>query len=243
MRDYKAEYQRRIQNGLDRWYSRSQARGHPGKGERGIREDNMASVCTNSKCPYGWKHHAEHVRAARLGWRRLKSGYKPALSFAFRGYTVEKHRGGKVILRDSNGEHLHLDEKEANIIVREVKTSQKQEEIKQRKEAKYREREEAAYAKQRNAEEKEMLYHALREVVGKKGIRNYSKVGGRQILQEDVWNVIPRSYRASRNNTAGLTPDEVADELRERFPYLGINSDSELAQAFRKVALQRSNSR
>lgn len=234
MRDYKAEYRRRIESGLDRWYSRSQARGHPSKGERGIRED-MASVCNNSKCPYGWQHHKEHVRAAKLGWRRQRAGYKPALQFAFHGYTVEKHRGGKVILRDAHGDHLHLDEKEANIIVREVQTSRKHEEAQKKREEQHRQKEEAAYQRQRKIEEKEMLFYALREVVGRKGIRNYRSVDGKRILQEDVWSLIPRSYRASKNNTAASTPDEVADELAERFPYLNIRSDSDLAQAFRKV--------
>jgi len=235
MRDYKAEYQRRIESGLDRWYTRSQARGHPSKNERGIRED-MASTCTNSKCPYGWNHPKEHSRAAKLGWRRQRQGYKPALQFAFGGYTVETHRGGKVILRDKNGDHLHLDQKEANIIVREVQTSQKHEKRQKEQKTRYRAKEEAAYQRQSKAQEREMLYHALREVVGKKGIRNYATVGGKAILQEDVWSQIPRSYRASRNNTTASTPDEVADELAERFPYLNIRSDGDLAQAFKKVA-------
>lgn len=199
----------------------------------------MASVCTNSKCPYGWKHHTEHVRAARLGWRRQRGGYKENLSFAFHGYSVEKHARGKVILRGSDGDHLHLDQKEANIIVREVQASRKHEEKQKKQEERYKEREEAAYQKESKAAEREMLYHALRDVVGKRGIRNYARVGGKAILQEDVWAVIPRSYRASKNNNAASTPDEVADELAERFPYLGIRSDGDLAQAFRKAAFDR----
>jgi hypothetical protein len=37
-RDYKAEYKRRIQHGLERGYTRSQAAGHPTKGEKSITE-------------------------------------------------------------------------------------------------------------------------------------------------------------------------------------------------------------
>lgn len=37
-RDYRAEYERRIQRGLARGFSRSQARGHPRRQELGVRE-------------------------------------------------------------------------------------------------------------------------------------------------------------------------------------------------------------
>jgi hypothetical protein len=43
-RDYKAEYQRRIQRGLERGFTRSQARGHPGKGQKLITEIKQEPV-------------------------------------------------------------------------------------------------------------------------------------------------------------------------------------------------------
>lgn len=81
--------------------------------------------------------------------------------------------------------------------------------------------------------EAELFQNAITEVVGYRGIKNYKKdSNGQRILQEDVWSNIPSHYRASDRNTTAKTPDEVASELAERFPYLGIETDSDLAQAF-----------
>lgn len=81
--------------------------------------------------------------------------------------------------------------------------------------------------------ESELFQNAISEVVGYGGIRNYKKdSNGQRVLQEDVWQQIPRYYRASSRNTTAKTADEVASELAERFPYLGIETDSDLAQAF-----------
>jgi hypothetical protein len=48
-RDYKAEYQRRIQHGLERGYTKSQARGHPSKGEKSITETKKAPALPPQK--------------------------------------------------------------------------------------------------------------------------------------------------------------------------------------------------
>jgi len=95
------------------------------------------------------------------------------------------------------------------------------------------ERERQAQAKLAAHVENELFRNAISEVVGYGGIRNYRRdANGQRILQEDVWSQIPKYYRARADDRNAKTADEVAAELAESFPYLGINSDSDLAQAF-----------
>ena len=201
----------------------------------------MAKRCTGNQCAYGYGHKKEHEEAARKGWRTRRYGEAKYLSTAFHGYEVHTHRGGKVILRDTSDDStFELSRREADEVIRQVRSDerlkQKEQRAKERASARADRdlrREQEANTRIAARVENELFRNAIAEVVGYGGIRNYKKdANGQRILQEDVWAQIPGYYRARANDRNAKTADEVAAELAENFPYLGINSDSDLAQAF-----------
>lgn len=120
----------------------------------------MARLCTGPSSPYGCGHHDEHVRAARLGWRRRRLGASFAGSDDQRrlarvvgpvegAHSHPEHRG--VIAFKQRGKWYEMPRSEFRRLV-QVGREQEQHD---RREASRRAREEREIARFREAEAKE----------------------------------------------------------------------------------------
>lgn len=111
---------------------------------------------------------------------------------------------------------------------------------------KYRARMEKEERKQNYIFERDQLYSEIRRYTNGK-IRPYAKnpITGVRPEYEEYQN-IPKMFRAKRRDYApekSYTPDDIAAHLSELAPWLNIHSDSDLYNAFDKLARMRNNLR
>lgn len=73
----------------------------------------MAHKCQGHSCPYGYGHHAEHVAAARLGWRRRREGEAQYIGHVFGGeYELHSHEGHFIARSVRDDSHFELSREE-----------------------------------------------------------------------------------------------------------------------------------
>lgn len=212
----------------------------------------MAKKCDGGpQCPYGYNHHDEHVRAAklgwrrrreRIGWRRLTHGEAQYVEAAFGGkFELHSHPGGlfarpRYIMRDiESGEHFELSQSEYRGIVKEAQAQERARQRAATMTAKDEERE-----RRRSARfEADELRRNLLEYVPR-GIAPYRERNGKRPEQEE-YQAVPRFFRARKGER--LTLDDAALQLSESAPWLNIHSADDLTQAFNRITLRRMNER
>lgn len=179
----------------------------------------MAHRCGNS-CPYGYGHHEEHARAARLGWRRRRDGEARYLGDAFGGdFELHTHDNKRYIMQHKeSGEYLEMNRREAREIIndkrREDRSREQERRHQEREDRQRRERERAqqltlSAQTTRRAEAEARRYKVHREREERYQKRESAEYE-RRMLYDAVREVAPRgiaNYAKDRNGKRPVQED------------------------------------
>ncbi len=105
-RDYKAEYRRRVERGLAQGYTRSQARGHPGKGQRYLSGEKVTphydrKLESGLKAMRSGKSLTAAARSAHVAPERLRD-------YAGQTGVARKERGRWMVTRDNRPREMPI---------------------------------------------------------------------------------------------------------------------------------------
>lgn len=219
----------------------------------------MAGYCHGANAPYGCGHHAEHVRAAKLGWARRKGAEaahfegsdEQRLVSAFLGdevnYAHTHAEHPNTVVFKSKGKWYELPKRTFNSFVRGGR-EQEREQAKARREQHKRNEQ---HVREQIGNEKLALAYARQEhadvsgIINRNGgiryVRTHGGFGAQRTHGYDrgEWLSLPASVR---NTKSHYTMDQAADQVNANLPHLRIESGDDLIAFYERNDLaQRSH--